>query len=102
MSTEILVVIAIVKAKPAKADVLHKLLADLVAPTRIEEGCIRYEMNVSEDRLTYVFTEQWATRSLWDAHMKTPHLENFKGRMDELVEDFQLHTLALDPINNSV
>lgn len=99
MSSETLVVIAIVKAKPEKVDELHKLLADLVAPTLTEEGCIRYEMNVSEDGLTFVFTEQWTTTPLWEAHMETPHLLNLKARMDELTDDFALHTLKLDPAN---
>lgn len=102
MSNEILVVIAIVKAKPEKADELHQLLADLVAPTRAEDGCIRYEMNVSDDRLTYVFTEQWASKPLWEAHMETPHLEGFKAVMDDLVDGFELHTLNLDPVNASL
>lgn len=99
MSNDVLVVIAIIKAKPEKADELHQILADLVAPTLTEEGCIRYEMNVSDDRLTYVFTEQWASRPLWDVHMETPGLLNLKARLDELTEDFELHTLSLDPVN---
>lgn len=99
MNNDVLVVIAIIKGKPEKVDELHQILADLVAPTLTEDGCIRYEMNVSDDRLTYVFTEQWATKQFWDAHMETPHLLNLKARLDELADDFELHTLSLDPVN---
>ncbi len=94
-----LVVIAVIQANPEKVTQLYELLKSLVPITYQEEGCIRYELNVSEDGLTFIFTEQWTSKPLWDAHMETPHLENFKSRADELVADFKLHVMALDPVN---
>lgn len=90
----VLIVVAVIRAKPEHRQELHDLLRGLVRPTLAEEGCIRYEMNVSEDGLTFVFTEQWASRPAWERHMETPHLERFKASMDRLVADFELFTLT--------
>ncbi len=90
---DVLVVVAVIGAKPEHRQELEGLLGGLVAPTLAEEGCIRYEMNVSEDGLTFVFTEQWASRPAWERHMGTTHLERFKASMDRLVAGFELFTL---------
>ena len=61
MST--LVIIGSAKAKPGKADALRPILKSLLLPTLAEEGCLRYEMNESEDKQSWIFTELWEAAS---------------------------------------
>lgn len=85
-----LVVVASIKSKPEKAEALRHALTSLLAPTRAENGCIRYELNQSDDGRSWVFVEQWESRTLWERHMESRHLSRFKGAMDELVETFEV------------
>lgn len=89
-----LVVIAIVKAKPGQAGALRVVLQSLLAPTLAEEGCLRYEMNESEDGLSWIFVERWASKALWEEHMQAAHLARFKALAEELVDHFELFTGA--------
>ena len=52
--TSTLVIIGSAKAKPGKADALRPILKSLLFPTLTEEGCPRYEMNESEDGLSWI------------------------------------------------
>lgn len=90
MST--LVVVATVKAKPNMASALRPILLSLLKPTLAEPGCIRYELNEAADGQSWVFTEQWESKSLWDQHMASKHLETFKAAVDKMVAHFELFT----------
>ncbi|HKU97851.1 MAG TPA: putative quinol monooxygenase [Vineibacter sp.] len=92
MST--LVIIGSAKAKPGKADAVRPILKSLLLPTLAEEGCLRYEMNESEDGQSWVFTELWESRALWERHMESPQVARFRaiaGDMTEYWEIFQGH-----------
>jgi quinol monooxygenase YgiN len=84
MST--LVIIGSAKARPGKADAFREVLKSLLLPTLAEEGCLRYEMNESEDGQSWVFTELWESRALWDRHMESPQLAQYKTVVEELSE----------------
>jgi quinol monooxygenase YgiN len=88
-----LTVIARLKAKEGKEDALQQVLMGLLAPTRAENGCVFYDMHKSADEPgLFMFTEEWATRPLWDDHMNSPHLQAFSARQDELVDNWTLFT----------
>jgi quinol monooxygenase YgiN len=84
MST--LVIIGSAKAKPGQADAFREVLKALLLPTLAEEGCLRYEMNESDDGQTWVFTELWESRALWDRHMQSPQLARYKSVVEEMSE----------------
>lgn len=86
-----LTVVATLKARPGREEDLFHALQALVKPTRAEQGCITYEMHRShEEPGTFVFTESWQDRPLWEAHMNSPHLTAFGAKQDELVESWNL------------
>lgn len=85
-----LVVVATIKAKPGKEKVLRVLLQSLIAPTRVEAGCVRYELNEAESDGGWIFVEQWESRALWERHMESPHLAGFKAASEEMVSHFEL------------
>lgn len=86
-----LTVIATLKAKPGLEEEMVQELRALVGPTHAEPGCIAYEMHRSqEDPGLVMFTESWASRPEWDAHMASPHLAAFGARQDGLCESWTL------------
>lgn len=82
-----LTIIAKLKARPGKEQEVYNACHALLAPTLAEEGCLNYDMHrSSEDPGVIIFYENWATRSLWDAHMKSPHLTAFSAATADTVE----------------
>lgn len=89
MST--LTLVAQVTAKTGKEAELEEALRALVTPTREEEGCLRYDLHLSDETAgIFVFLEDWQTKELWERHMVSPHIEAFKARTEDLVADWQL------------
>ncbi|MBZ0139423.1 MAG: antibiotic biosynthesis monooxygenase [Pseudorhodoplanes sp.] len=88
MST--LVIIGSAKAKPGMADELRPILKALLLPTLAEEGCLRYEMNESIDGQSWVFTELWESRELWDKHMSSPQVKRWADAAAEYAEYWNL------------
>ena len=86
-------VVAKLKAKSGCEEQLASLLKGLVAPTRAEEGCLLYALHRShDDPGTFVFTESWASRPLWEAHMASPHLVAFGEQQGAVTESWDLFT----------
>ncbi len=80
--TETLIVVARMIAAPGKADALAKEMAVLVADTRKEPGCLRYDLHRGSDNPdVFVFVEEWESRGLWEAHMKGAALRAFNERI---------------------
>ena len=82
----VLVIIGSARAKPGRADEVRPYLKQLLLPTLAEEGCLRYEMNESEDGQGWVFTELWESRELWDRHMKSPQVDAFRKIAGDMTE----------------
>ena len=88
-----LTVVATLKAKPGCEDKLLAMLQELLAPTRAETGCINYDLHRSDDEAgTFLFHEAWESRSLWEAHMQSPHLVAFSEANGALTESWTLFT----------
>ncbi|GIX50286.1 MAG: antibiotic biosynthesis monooxygenase [Limisphaera sp.] len=82
-----LIVIASIQARPGRENDLEQALRDLVAPTRHEPGCIRYDLHRSQDRPgRFLFYEVWTDRAHLEEHLRRPHLQAFLARVPELVE----------------
>lgn len=93
-----LTIVAQLKAKPGKERELQQALQALVEPTRREQGIMNYDMHVSnEDPGLFLFYENWRTKDEWDRHMKSPHLEAFARRNDELVAEWKLFQMTRLP-----
>ncbi len=85
---ELLTVIAHVRAKPGKQQELRDALIALVEPTRAEQGFVNYDLHQgTEDPDLFYLYENWDSAELLDAHLAAPHLVEFAGRVDDLVDD---------------
>jgi len=81
------VVIARVKAKKGKEEVLKQALISLIDLSRSEEGCINYDLHISEDDPSqFMFHETWRDKEALAKHLSTPHLRYLISISDELIE----------------
>jgi len=91
-----LTIVAMSRARPGCEDAVHAALRALVEPSRLDPGCLQYDLHVSvESPGVFLFYENWASRADWEAHMGTPHLAAWKARAPELVAESQL--LQMEP-----
>ena len=68
-------VVARLIARPEPITAVQAILLDLIAPTRQEPGCLRYELlHNSGDATDFTFIEEWADEAALAAHGATPHL----------------------------
>lgn len=89
MSTKTITVVATFQAKPGKENELKHALLTLPGPTRKEAGCINYDLHQSpEDAGKFLFHENWTSKELLDAHLKSPHIAVLLPRVDELCVGF--------------
>lgn len=85
---ELLTVIAYMKAADGKADELRSALESLIEPTLAEDGCVNYDLHEStEDPGRFFFYENWESAGHLDAHLETPHLVDFAGKAEDLLDE---------------
>lgn len=80
-------VIALLRARPGRESELRALAQSLLAPTRAEQGCLRYVLiEDPNDAACLTFVEEWVSEAALQAHLQTPHLQHARARYDELLE----------------
>ncbi len=68
-------VIAHIHAKPGQEDAVRAVLESYVAPTRLEEGCLRYDLFVDvSDPTKFTFVEEWTSMAALEKHSQSPHI----------------------------
>jgi quinol monooxygenase YgiN len=68
-------VVAVIKAKEGKADVVREAMGSLMGPSRQDKGCIRYDLYEAQGAPgTFVNLEVWASQEDINAHLAQPHL----------------------------
>jgi quinol monooxygenase YgiN len=89
MSAETITVVATFQSRPGKEAELKKALMGLVAPTRLEAGCVNYDLHVSpEDAAKFLFHENWSNQAALDAHLANAHVQALLPRVEELCVAF--------------
>jgi quinol monooxygenase YgiN len=80
-------VIARFVAKAGKEDELKGVLTALIAPTRREIACYKYDLlhNAADPR-EFCFIERWETDAALDQHLATPHVATAMAQAQPLVE----------------
>ena len=91
-----LTIIAQIRAKADKVELVKAELLKLIEITRAEEGCIQYDLHQDYDSPAhFVFYENWSSRKLWQDHMSAPHLAAYMNATEGAVEDFKLNEMTL-------
>jgi quinol monooxygenase YgiN len=91
-----LTVIANIKAHTDKIDLVKTELRKLIDVTRVEKGCINYDLHQdNENPAHFLFYENWETRDLWQTHMNNQHLADYMAATEGAVEDFTLNEMTM-------
>jgi quinol monooxygenase YgiN len=76
----------ILRPRDGQEYLLEAELRALIAPTRKEEGCLRYDLHRSaEGPGAYLLHEIWESREHHTAHTKTDHFLRWNARKDALL-----------------
>lgn len=91
----LLTLVAVIEAKPDKTAFIKAELLKLIAPTRAEAGCIKYDLHQDNDRPEiFMFYETWETRDLWQDHMNNDHLKVYMAATEGCVENFTMYEMS--------
>jgi quinol monooxygenase YgiN len=86
--SQLLTVVANLRARPGQETELRHQLQRLVTPTRAEAGCIAYELNESKSEPGhFLFYEVWKTEADLDEHFQTPHMKAVGKVLPELLAE---------------
>jgi quinol monooxygenase YgiN len=73
-------------ANPSRLPDFEALAKGLLAPTRAEPGCVRYDLWQNRAAPTeFVMIEEWRSEADLDRHLETPHVAAAKARLPDLV-----------------
>jgi quinol monooxygenase YgiN len=79
-------VVAHITSKPDTVDQTRELLMTLILPTRIELGCITYQLFQNEaDPTDFTFIEEWTSDEDLNAHLQSDHLRYVSEQGVELL-----------------
>jgi quinol monooxygenase YgiN len=91
-----LTIVANIKAKADKIELVKTELLKLIDVTRAEQGCISYELHRDNDNSAhFMFYETWQTRELWRVHMENQHLADFVAATQGAVDEFTLNEMTV-------
>ena len=86
MKNKRITVLALVKAKEGMEETVRQELLSLVSPTRLEPGCINYDVHqAADDKSQFMFYENWKSMEDLVKHRETPHLKAYKQRAGSLL-----------------
>lgn len=90
-----LTIVANIKTKADKVELVKAELLKLINITRAEEGCINYDLHQDNENPThFLFYENWESRELWQTHMGNQHLKDYMAATDGAVEEFTLNEMT--------
>lgn len=74
-------------AKEGCEEKMKELLSAMVAPSKVEEGCIFYEIfQYENNRRKFMAYESWADESSLDGHKSSPHYKIYKSSYEPYCE----------------
>lgn len=94
-------VIADIWIRPDSHEVFFAAARDMLAATRSEDGCIRYDLvqNI-EDPRHLTFVEEWESREHLSAHFETAHMAAWRTASSPLLVDRKVKILHVDDVEN--
>ncbi|OJJ23115.1 antibiotic biosynthesis monooxygenase [marine bacterium AO1-C] len=90
-----LTIVAHIKAKTDKVELVKTELEKLIDTTRAEQGCLQYDLHQdNENPSHFLFYENWESRDLWQTHMNNQHLQDYMAATEGAVEEFTLSEMT--------
>lgn len=79
-------VVARIVTLPGKESKFKALALPLVEASRLETGCIKYELLQNlNDPTDFTFVEEWVSDDALNLHLQAPHFVEAAGKLDGLV-----------------
>jgi len=93
--TGVLTLTARLTAHPGQQDALREALRPLIAATRAEPGCLRYDLLVAEgDPCAFLLLEAWTSAQALAEHQKSQHIAAFRALAGPLLAGSVVDTFA--------
>ena len=90
-----LTIVANIKAKADKVELVKAELEKLIDTTRSEQGCLQYDLHQDNENPThFLFYENWESRELWQTHMNNQHLQDYMAATEGAVETFTVNEMT--------
>lgn len=90
-----LTIIANIKAKTDKVDLVKAELLKLIDITPAEEGCINYDLHQdNENPAHFLFYENWESKKHLEAHLNNRHLQDYLAATEGAVEEFSINEMT--------
>jgi quinol monooxygenase YgiN len=84
-NTTQLIIVAESHAKPGCEDELRAQLMTLIAPSRAEPGCVKYDLHENPDEPgKFLFYEIWKDDAAFVYHTQTKHFTEFGPKVGHL------------------
>jgi quinol monooxygenase YgiN len=81
-----ILVTATITANPGERDKIISKSRDLIKSTRLEPGCISYNLYVNtEDDDILLVLEQWENLEILESHMQTEHFKAFGAAIEDIL-----------------
>lgn len=74
---------AIIKSKKETLETVQEMVYSLVANTRKEAACIRYDLHCTEN--VFIIWEEWTDQAGLDIHNSQPYLIDFIAKSEDLL-----------------
>lgn len=93
--TDVLTVVAWIRAASGAEDAVRAALLSIVPPTLEEEGCIDYQLHVvDDDPCLFYFVEHWRSGEDLDAHLSTPHVRGAIATVEDQIEGIDIKRMT--------
>ena len=80
-------------AKKECIDKLKESLMAMLEPTRNEEGCLSYQLNLdTENSNVFTMIEKYKNQEAYEYHGQQPHLKNLLTFVGDLAESIEVST----------
>ncbi len=90
-----LTIVAHITAEADKVDFVKAELEKIIAPTLAEAGCLQYDLHRdNENPAHFMFYENWESRDLWQAHMASRHLRDYKAATEDAVASTTINEMT--------
>lgn len=86
-SNPVTVIVRIVAKAAMEAQVKRELM-NLLAPTRLEKGCINYDMHqAADDEPVFLFHENWVSEEDLKRHFEAPYIKHWLTQAETLLAE---------------
>ena len=89
MTSKPIIVLAGLRVKDGSADDFIKLATPIVAATRKEPGCVKYEfLQDVLDKQIFYFYEEYADENAYQTHRTMPYMTEFRPEREQLLDRY--------------